>query len=115
MSSVAERNLNQHLCKSLVFGFVNADSFCYFNNLYNPQVKFIYKYLRPMVIHCKRPNEILLILWGDMCDLSRILHYPGNDSIGFNIVYVFILLQHMGRSLRKLVLSRPPNFKGGVR
>ena len=87
MSSVAERNLNRHLwppvtflCKSLVFGFVDVDSFRYFNNLYNPQVKFIYKYLRPMVIHCKRPNEILLILWADMCDLSRILHYPGNDS-----------------------------------
>jgi hypothetical protein len=33
-----------------------------------------------MVIHCKRLNQIPLILWGDIRDLSRILHYPGNDS-----------------------------------
>jgi hypothetical protein len=38
------------LCKSLVFGFANADSFRYFDNLYNPQIKFISEYLRPMVI-----------------------------------------------------------------
>ena len=68
------------LCKSLAFGFVNADSFCYNNNIYNPQIKFISKYLRPMVIHCKRHYWIPLILWGDMCNLSQILHIPGNDS-----------------------------------
>ena len=34
-----------------------------------------------MVIHCKRLNQILSILWGDIRDLSQILHYPGNDSI----------------------------------
>ena len=84
----AERNLNRHpwplvtfLCKSLVFGFVDADSFRYFDSIYNLQIKFIYKYLRPMVIHCKRLNQIPSILWGDIRDLSQILHYPGNDSI----------------------------------
>src|ERR1700729_2889534 len=68
------------ICKSLVFGFVDADSFRYFDSIYNLQIKFIYKYLRPMVIHCKRLNQILSILWGDIRDLSQILHYPGNDS-----------------------------------
>ena len=34
-----------------------------------------------MVIHCKRLNQILLILWGDIHDLSQILHYPGNNSM----------------------------------
>jgi hypothetical protein len=34
-----------------------------------------------MVIHCKRLNQIPSILWGDIRDLSQILHYPGNDSI----------------------------------
>ena len=83
----AERNLNRHLwpfvtflCKSLVFGFVDADSFRYFDNIYDPQIKFISKYLRPMVIDCKRPDQIPWILWGDIRDLSQILHYPGNDS-----------------------------------
>ena len=34
-----------------------------------------------MVIRCKRPDQILSSLWGDMHDLSQILHIPGNDSI----------------------------------
>ena len=84
----AERNLKRHpwplvtfLCKSLVFVFVDADSFRYFDNLYDPQIKFTSKHLRPMVIHCKRPDQFPLILWGDIRDLPQILHYPGNDSI----------------------------------
>ena len=88
MSWDAERNLNRHawplmtfLCKSLVFGFIDTDSFCYFDSIYNLQIKFIFEYLRLMVIHCKKLNQILLILWGDIHDLSQILHYPGNDSM----------------------------------
>jgi hypothetical protein len=33
-----------------------------------------------MVIHCKRPDQIPLILWGDMRDLSQILHIPGSSD-----------------------------------
>ena len=29
------------ICKSLAFGFIDADSFRYNNNIYNPQIKFI--------------------------------------------------------------------------
>ena len=59
----AERNLNRHpwplvtfLCKSLVFGFAEPDSFRYLDrdNVYDPEIKFISEYLTPMVIHCKR-------------------------------------------------------------
>ena len=67
-------------CKSLVFGFVNADSFCYFDNIYDLQIKFISEYLRHMVICCKKPDRILWILWGDIHDLSQILQYSGNIS-----------------------------------
>ena len=67
-------------CKSLVFGFVDADSFRYFDNIYDPQIKFISKYLRHIVIHCERPDHMPWILWGDIQDLSQILHYPGNDK-----------------------------------
>jgi hypothetical protein len=67
-------------CKSLVFGFVNADSFRYFDNLYGPRIKFISQYPRPMVIHCNRPDQIPWIFWGGIHDLSQILHHPGNDS-----------------------------------
>jgi hypothetical protein len=38
----------------LVFGFVDADSFRYFDNIYNPRIKFISKYLRHMVIYCEK-------------------------------------------------------------
>jgi len=68
------------LCKSLVFGFVDTDLFCYFDNVYNPQIKCISKYLRPMVIHCKKLDQILFILWADIHNLSQILHCPGNVS-----------------------------------
>ena len=93
----AERNLNRHswpfvtfLCKSLVFGFVDADSFRYFDNIYDPQIKFISKYLRPMVIYHKRPDHIPWILWGDIHDLSQILHYPGNDSMQTTTVCAYV-------------------------
>ena len=62
------------------FGFVDADSFRYFDNIYDPQIKLITKYLRHMVIHCERPDHIPWILWRDIHYLSQILHYPGNDS-----------------------------------
>jgi len=84
----ARQSLNWHLwllgiffCKSLIFEIVNADSFCYFNNLYNPKIKFISTYLRPIVIHFKRPNKILLIPWEGIHDLSQVMHFPGTDSI----------------------------------
>ena len=56
------------------------DSCCYFDNLYDPQIKLLTKYLIPIVIHCKRPDQIPLILWGDIHDLSHILHFPSNDT-----------------------------------
>ena len=62
------------------FGFVDADSFRYFDNIYDPKINLIFKYLRHMVIHCERPDHIPWILWRDIHDLSQILHYPGNDS-----------------------------------
>jgi hypothetical protein len=34
-----------------------------------------------MVIHCKRLDQIPLILWGNMHNLSQILHIPGKDSM----------------------------------
>ena len=34
-----------------------------------------------MVIRFERPSQIMLSLWGDMHDLSQILHIPGNDSM----------------------------------
>ena len=76
-------------CKSLVFGFVNVDSFCYFDNIYDLQIKFISKYLRHIVIYCKRPNQILWILWGDIHNLSQILHYPGNISIAATMLLFY--------------------------
>ena len=33
-----------------------------------------------MVIYCKRPNQIPLIPWEDIHNLSQILHIPGTDS-----------------------------------
>jgi hypothetical protein len=33
-----------------------------------------------MIIHCKRLDQILLILWGDIHNLCQIFHCPGNDS-----------------------------------
>ena len=83
----AKWNLNWHLwppitlfCKSLVFGFIDMDSFCYFNNIPDSRLNFIFKYLWHMVIYWKRPDHILSMLWGDIHDLSQILHYPANDS-----------------------------------
>jgi hypothetical protein len=61
---------------------VNADSFRYFDNLYDPQIKFLNKYLIPMVIHFKRPDQIPLILCGDIRDLSQILHFPSGAKSG---------------------------------
>ena len=34
-----------------------------------------------MVIRYTRPGQIMLSLWGDMHDLSQILHIPGKYSI----------------------------------
>ena len=84
----AERNLNRHpwplvtfLCKSLVFGFVDVDLFRYFDSIYNLQIKFIYKYLRPMVIHCKDlikfhwfSGEIFMICLRFCITLATIVH-----------------------------------------
>ena len=96
-------------CKSLVFGFVDADSFRYFDNIYNPQIKFISKYLRPMVIDCKRPDQIPWILWGGIHHLSQILHYPGSDSIAvFRKVGTAALHRHFGLfspKCRSIILS----------
>jgi len=67
-------------CKSLVFGIVDADSFRYFGLLHDPHIKFAITYLRPKVIHYNRPDQILLIPWEDIHDLSQILYITGTDS-----------------------------------
>ena len=56
-----------------------------------------------MVIYCKRPDQILWILWGDIHDLPQILHYPGNISIWLLIFVSFTLFAHV--SVR-IVLSQ---------
>ena len=69
------------ICDSSWYLFLQRlDSSRYFDDIYDSKIKFAFKYPVHMVIYCKKSDLTPSILWGDIRNLSQILHYPGAVS-----------------------------------
>ena len=78
-------------CKSLVFGLVDPDSFHYFDDIYDSNKTFTFRYPVHIVIYWKKSVLILSIIMGDICNLSQIFHYPDSNSTSLNHLCVCLI------------------------